>query len=63
VLAQCKVDATSNESTARPALLAMLNLHGSVGTIDARGCQGEIARQVVDQGGDDVLRVKENQPG
>jgi predicted transposase YbfD/YdcC len=63
VLAQFKVDDKSNEITALPELLAMLNLHGSVVTIDAMGCQVEIARQVVDQGGDYVLSLKENQPG
>jgi predicted transposase YbfD/YdcC len=63
VLAQFKVDDKSNEITALPELLAMLNLHGSVVTIDAMGCQVEIARQVVDQGGDYVLSLKDNQPG
>jgi predicted transposase YbfD/YdcC len=63
VLAQFKVDEKSNEITALPELLAMLNLHGSVVTIDAMGCQVEIARQIVDQGGDYVLSLKENQPG
>jgi DDE_Tnp_1-associated/Transposase DDE domain len=63
VLAQFKVDDTSNEITALPELLALLNLHGSVVTIDAMGCQVEIARQIVDQGGDYVLSLKENQPG
>jgi predicted transposase YbfD/YdcC len=63
VLVQFKVDDKSNEITARPELLAMLNLHGSVVTIDAMGCQVEIARQVVDQGGDYVLSLKDNQPG
>src|SRR5262249_24927926 len=51
------------EITALPALLAMLNLHGSVVTIDAMGCQVEIARQIIDQGGAYVLSLKENQPG
>jgi predicted transposase YbfD/YdcC len=63
VLAQFKVDDKSNEITALPELLALLNLHGSVVTIEAMGCQVEIARQMVDQGGDYVLSVKENQPG
>jgi predicted transposase YbfD/YdcC len=62
VLAQFKVDDKSNEITALPQLLALLNLHGSVVTIDAMGCQVEIARQIVDQGGDYVLSLKENQP-
>lgn len=62
VLAQFKVDAKSNEITALPALLAMLNLEGSVVTSDAMGCQVEIARQIIDQGGDYVLSLKDNQP-
>ena len=40
----------------------MLNLEGSVVTIDAMGCQVEIARQIIDQGGEYVLSLKENQP-
>jgi predicted transposase YbfD/YdcC len=63
VLAQFKVDDKSNEITALPELLAMLNLHGSVVTIDAMGCQVELARQIIDQGGAYVLSLKENQPG
>lgn len=62
VLAQFKVDAKSNEITALPELLALLNLEGSVVTIDAMGCQVEIARQIIDQGGAYVLSLKENQP-
>jgi predicted transposase YbfD/YdcC len=62
VLAQFKVDAKSNEITALPELLSMLNLQGSVVTIDAMGCQVEIARQIIDQGGNYVLSLKENQP-
>lgn len=62
VLAQFKVDAKSNEITALPALLALLNLEDSVVTIDAMGCQVAIARQIRDQGGEYVLSVKENQP-
>jgi predicted transposase YbfD/YdcC len=62
VLAQFKVDAKSNEITALPALLALLNLEGSVVTIDAMGCQVEIAQQITDQGGEYGLSLKENQP-
>jgi predicted transposase YbfD/YdcC len=62
VLAQCKVDAKTNEITALPALLRMLQLAGVVVTIDAMGCQVEIARQIQEQEADDVLSVKENQP-
>jgi len=63
VLAQLKVDDKSHELTALPELLARLNLHGRVVTIDAIGCQVEIARQGVDPGGDYVLSLKEHQPG
>jgi predicted transposase YbfD/YdcC len=62
VLAQFKVDAKSNEITALPDLLALLHLDGNVVTIDAMGCQVEIARQIIDQGGEYVLSLKENQP-
>jgi hypothetical protein len=62
VLAQCKVDPKSNEITALPALLSMLNLEGKVVTIDAMGCQVEVARQIIDQGGEYVLSLKENPP-
>jgi predicted transposase YbfD/YdcC len=61
-LGQEAVDSKSNEITAIPRLLAMLDLHGALVTIDAMGCQKEIAKQVVEQGGDYVLTVKENQP-
>jgi predicted transposase YbfD/YdcC len=62
VLGQFKVAAKSNEITALPALLALLNLKGHVVTIDAMGCQVEIARQIIDQGGEYVLSLKDNQP-
>lgn len=62
VLAQCKVDAKTNEITALPEVLRILNLAGAVVTIDAMGCQGAIARQMQEQGADYVLSVKENQP-
>jgi predicted transposase YbfD/YdcC len=52
----------SNEITAIPKLLATLDLAGAIVTIDAMGCQKEVARQIVDQGGRYVLAVKENQP-
>jgi predicted transposase YbfD/YdcC len=61
VLGQVKVDEKSNEITALPALLALLDVQGCIVTIDAMGCQTEIARQVVAQGGDYVLAVKGNQ--
>jgi predicted transposase YbfD/YdcC len=62
VLAQFKVDAKTNEITALPELLRMLNLTGAVVTIDAMGCQVEIARQIQEQGADYMLSIKENQP-
>jgi predicted transposase YbfD/YdcC len=62
VLAQFKVDAKTNEITALPELLRMLNLTGAIVTIDAMGCQVEIARQIAEQGADYVLSFKENQP-
>jgi predicted transposase YbfD/YdcC len=61
VLAQVKVDDKSNEITAFPALLALLDLRGCTVTIDAMGCQKEIARQIIAQEGDYVLALKANQ--
>jgi predicted transposase YbfD/YdcC len=61
-LGQEAVDPQSNEITAIPKLLALLDLEGALVTIDALGCQKEIAEQIVEQGGDYVLAVKENQP-
>lgn len=55
VLAQCKVDANTNEITARPEWLRMLKRTGAVVTIEAMGCQVEIARQMQEQGAGDVL--------
>jgi predicted transposase YbfD/YdcC len=59
---QLTTEAKSNEITAIPRLLKLLDLKGAIITIDAMGCQKEIARQIVEQGGDYVLAVKENQP-
>jgi predicted transposase YbfD/YdcC len=61
-LGQVAVDAKSNEITAIPRLLELLDLHDALVTIDAMGCQTEIAQQVIDGGGDYVLTVKDNQP-
>ena len=61
VLAQRAVDGKSNEITAIPALLDMLNLKGAIVSIDAMGTQKEIARQIVDEGADYVLALKGNQ--
>lgn len=60
-LAQAFVDEKSNEITAIPELLKMLNLEGAVVSIDAMGTQREIAAQIVDEGADYVLCVKGNQ--
>lgn len=62
VLGQLKVDEKSNEITAIPQLLQLLALEGCIVTIDAMGCQTEIAQQIGEQGADYVLAVKENQP-
>jgi predicted transposase YbfD/YdcC len=61
VLGQVKVDEKSNEITAIPELLKVLCLKGCVVTIDAIGCQKEIVKQIVDQGGDYVITLKKNQ--
>lgn len=58
VLGQQKVDEKSNEITAIPALLQLLELKGCIVTIDAMGCQKAIARTIVDQGADYVLTLK-----
>src|SRR5262245_22057755 len=61
-LGQVAVEAKSNEITAIPLLLDLLDLRDKVVTIDALGCQTAIAAQVVAGGGDYVLAVKDNQP-
>ena len=61
VLGQLKVDEKSNEITAIPELLRLLALKGCIVTIDALGCQTEIAQTIIDQGGDYVLALKGNQ--
>ncbi len=60
MLGQQKVDEKSNEITAIPLLLAALDLTGCIVTIDAMGCQRDIAAQIDDQGGDYVLSFKGN---
>jgi predicted transposase YbfD/YdcC len=62
VLGQVAVDAKSNEITAIPKLLELLDVSGAIVTIDALGCQKEIATKIREGGGDYVLAVKENQP-
>jgi predicted transposase YbfD/YdcC len=61
VLGQVKVDDQSNEITAIPKLLALLEVSGCIVTIDAIGCQKKIAQTIVDQDADYVLALKENQ--
>jgi predicted transposase YbfD/YdcC len=62
MLAQIKTEAKSNEITAIPELLEMIDITGSIITIDAMGCQTAIAKQIIRQGADYVLSLKENQP-
>jgi predicted transposase YbfD/YdcC len=60
-LGQVAVDEKSNEITAIPQLLALLDLKGALVSIDAMGCQKEIAAQIVQGGGGYLLTVKGNQ--
>jgi predicted transposase YbfD/YdcC len=61
VLAQQPVDDKSNEITAIPYLLEVLEVKGNVLTIDAMGCQKEIAKTIIEKEGDYVLSLKGNQ--
>lgn len=61
VLGQRKVEDKSNEITAIPELLKLLEVSGCIVTIDAIGTQTKIAQTIVDQGGDYLLSLKENQ--
>lgn len=61
-LGQIATDAKSNEITAIPKLLEILDLAGAIVTIDAMGCQTEIAAQICDQKADYVLQLKGNHP-
>lgn len=61
VLGQQKVDEKSNEITAIPELLRLLDVSGCIVTIDAMGCQTEIVEHIINQEADYVLAVKENQ--
>jgi predicted transposase YbfD/YdcC len=61
VLGQRKVDDKSNEITAIPKLLKLLEVRGCIVMVDAIGTQTKIAKMIVEQGGDYVLAVKENQ--
>ena len=61
VLGQVKVNEKSNEITAIPRLLKVLVLEGCIVTIDAMGCQKEIAKKIIKKGADYILAVKGNQ--
>src|SRR4051812_7829008 len=61
-LGQVAVEGKSNEITAIPQLLELLDVHGALVTIDAMGCQKAIAQKIIDGGGDYILTVKDNQP-
>jgi predicted transposase YbfD/YdcC len=61
VLGQVKVDEKSNEITAIPQLLEALEVAGCIVTIDAMGCQTEIAEKIIEQEAQYVLALKENQ--
>jgi len=61
VLGQVKTDEKSNEITAIPELLKVLDIRGCIVTIDAMGCQKKIASQIIEQEGDYVFGLKGNQ--
>lgn len=61
VLGQLKTEQKSNEITAIPELIKMLDIKGALVTIDAMACQTKIASAIVEQGGDYLLAVKSNQ--
>ena len=62
IIGQVKVDQKSNEITAIPQLLEALLIEGSIVTIDAMGCQKEIAKKIRSKKAEYILSVKENQP-
>ena len=62
VLAQMKVEDKSNEIIALPQIIRMLDLQHCVVTVDAMGCQVEVAKAVREQQGDYMLHIKDNQP-
>jgi predicted transposase YbfD/YdcC len=61
ILGQVKIEEKSNEITAIPTLLDLLELEGAIVTIDAMGCQTAIAKKIVDANADYVFAVKDNQ--
>lgn len=62
IIGQVKVEEKSNEITAIPQLLDALLIEGSIVTIDAMGCQKEIAKKIRSKKAEYILAVKENQP-
>jgi len=60
VLGQVRCEEKSNEITAIPELLKILNIEGCIVTIDAMGCQTEIVAEIVDKGADYVISLKGN---
>ncbi|RUO24716.1 ISAs1 family transposase [Aliidiomarina sanyensis] len=60
VLGQVKTAAKSNEITAIPELIELLDIDGTLVSIDAMGCQTDIAQQIVDKGGDYLFTLKSN---
>lgn len=62
VLGQVKTDEKSNEITAIPKLLELLSIQDTIVTIDAMGCQTDIASAIIDKDADYILAVKGNQP-
>lgn len=62
VLGQVKIEEKTNEIPMVPALLKLLDIQGCIVTTDAMSCQKATAAQIISQGGDYVLAVKENQP-
>jgi predicted transposase YbfD/YdcC len=62
VLGQLATDSKSNEITAIPQLLELLDLRGATVTIDAMGCQKAIAEKIIDAGADYILALKDNHP-
>ena len=61
VLGQVKTSKKSNEITAIPELIQLLDVQGALVSIDAMGCQTSIAEQIVEQGGDYLFTLKSNQ--
>ena len=61
MLGQVKTEEKSNEIEAIPRILKMIDVSNSIVTIDAMGCQKDIAKEIIKQGADYVLALKENQ--